>query len=281
MASPDVTDPSPAGKATTTSTAAIASSAQDARPGSSTSVKGHAGSITAAPANQPMTTAASVPDAMDTNRASSISASGDAGRPSEKVEDVIVTAAVPATGADDAARATGVERLENDPLGLSQHKREVDKAELRSQHKRRTAKRLNKFYNQQNELIDQFLNSNDEERLAVLDNIKYGPRVKFAIYSSFAVNCGLFVIQLTAAILTGSLSLFATTADAFVSPQSASPDDYFLSAIAQHSPCKPPLAQWLILASPPDGSCIQCGDADHQPNGEKREHLQVSSGKFN
>ncbi|KAI0426264.1 cation efflux family-domain-containing protein [Xylaria sp. FL1042] len=42
------------------------------------------------------------------------------------------------------------------------------------------------------------------------------PRIKFAVNASFAVNSGLFVIQVYAAASTGSLSLFATAADAFV-----------------------------------------------------------------
>lgn len=104
-----------------------------------------------------------------------------------------------------------------DPLQLSRHRRDVSAKELRPQYGRRKARRLNKFYSQQNELIDQFLNSSDEERLEALDQIKNGPKVKIAIYASFGVNICLFIIQLSAAILTGSLSLFATTADAFVS----------------------------------------------------------------
>lgn len=43
-----------------------------------------------------------------------------------------------------------------------------------------------------------------------------GPKIKFAIYMSSGVNFCLFVIQMYAAITTGSLSLFATAADAFV-----------------------------------------------------------------
>ncbi|KAE9977661.1 hypothetical protein EG328_001876 [Venturia inaequalis] len=43
-----------------------------------------------------------------------------------------------------------------------------------------------------------------------------GPKIKFAIYLSSGVNYCLFVIQMYAAITTGSLSLFATAADAFM-----------------------------------------------------------------
>ncbi|KAE9972061.1 hypothetical protein BLS_004201 [Venturia inaequalis] len=43
-----------------------------------------------------------------------------------------------------------------------------------------------------------------------------GPKIKFAIYMSSGVNFCLFVIQMYAAITMGSLSLFATAADAFM-----------------------------------------------------------------
>jgi divalent metal cation (Fe/Co/Zn/Cd) transporter len=77
-------------------------------------------------------------------------------------------------------------------------------------------RRMKKFYTRQNALIDQFLESGDEERLAALDTLENGPKVKFAVNASFIVNFFLFVIQLYAAISTGSLSLFATAADAFM-----------------------------------------------------------------
>ena len=65
-------------------------------------------------------------------------------------------------------------------------------------------------------MIDQFLQSGDEERLAALDTVENGPKVKFAVNASFVVNFCLFIIQMYAAISTGSLSLFATAADAFM-----------------------------------------------------------------
>jgi len=52
--------------------------------------------------------------------------------------------------------------------------------------------------------------------LAALDTLENGPKVKFAVNASFVVNFFLFVIQMYAAISTGSLSLFATAADAFM-----------------------------------------------------------------
>lgn len=52
--------------------------------------------------------------------------------------------------------------------------------------------------------------------MAALDTLENGPKVKFAVNASFVVNFFLFVIQMYAAISTGSLSLFATAADAFM-----------------------------------------------------------------
>jgi hypothetical protein len=104
-----------------------------------------------------------------------------------------------------------------DPLSLRQHKRpEISEKKFAAEHPRATKRKLKKFYNGQNELIDKFLQSGDEERLAVLDMKLNGPKIKIAIYGSSAVNFCLFVIQLYAAISTGSLALFATAADAFV-----------------------------------------------------------------
>jgi hypothetical protein len=122
------------------------------------------------------------------------------------------------------ATATGVElrsetnsTIDPDPLSLSQHKHQnVTRRQMKIDHPKGNQRKLKKFYTKQNELIDQFLNSGDEERLQAVDEAKNGPRVRFAINASFVVNFCLFVIQLYAAVSTGSLSLFATAADAFV-----------------------------------------------------------------
>ncbi|KAF1966882.1 hypothetical protein BU23DRAFT_592945 [Bimuria novae-zelandiae CBS 107.79] len=104
-----------------------------------------------------------------------------------------------------------------DPLGLSQHKRpNVTQKQMEIDHPKANKRRMKKFYTRQNALIDQFLESGDEERLAALDTLENGPKVRFAVNASFIVNFCLFVIQLYAAVSTGSLSLFATAADAFM-----------------------------------------------------------------
>ncbi|KAF2640483.1 cation diffusion facilitator 1 [Massarina eburnea CBS 473.64] len=104
-----------------------------------------------------------------------------------------------------------------DPLDLGKHRREnISQRQMKADHPAADKRRMKKFYTRQNALIDQFLQSGDEERLAALDTVENGPKVKFAVNASFTVNSFLFVIQMYAAISTGSLSLFATAADAFM-----------------------------------------------------------------
>ncbi|KAJ6447297.1 Flavin-containing monooxygenase YUCCA6 [Purpureocillium lavendulum] len=88
--------------------------------------------------------------------------------------------------------------------------------ELAENHRLRQRRKIKKFYTNQNELIDQFLGVEDEERLASDEEVRMRPKIKFAVYASFVVNVCLFIIQLYAAISTGSLALFATAADAFM-----------------------------------------------------------------
>lgn len=82
----------------------------------------------------------------------------------------------------------------------------------------RKQRKVKKYYNRQNALIDAYLGSGEEEQFEIDDAIKNGGKVKFAVNASFVCNFCLFIIQMYAAISTGSLSLFATAADAFVSP---------------------------------------------------------------
>ncbi|KAF2826110.1 hypothetical protein CC86DRAFT_445970 [Ophiobolus disseminans] len=104
-----------------------------------------------------------------------------------------------------------------DPLDLSRHRREnISQKQMKADHPLAKPKHMKKFYTRQNALIDQFLQSGDEERLAALDHLENGPKVRFAVNASFVVNFCLFIIQMYAAVSTGSLSLFATAADAFM-----------------------------------------------------------------
>ncbi|KAI4682916.1 hypothetical protein J4E81_009540 [Alternaria sp. BMP 2799] len=107
--------------------------------------------------------------------------------------------------------------VHNDPLDLRKHMRDdVTQKQMKSDYPLAKPRHMKKFYTRQNALIDQFLQSGDEERLAALDMVENGPKVRFAVNASFIVNFCLFIIQMYAAISTGSLSLFATAADAFM-----------------------------------------------------------------
>ncbi|KAH8657571.1 hypothetical protein BGZ60DRAFT_383615 [Tricladium varicosporioides] len=104
-----------------------------------------------------------------------------------------------------------------DPYDLRNAKR-VDntKKSIAQAHPKGKVRHIKKYYNRQNALIDAYLGSSDEEALEVEDALQNGGKVKLAVNGSFAVNFFLFIIQMYAAISTGSLSLFGTAADAFM-----------------------------------------------------------------
>ncbi|KAF5537627.1 cation efflux family [Fusarium mexicanum] len=105
----------------------------------------------------------------------------------------------------------------NDPFNLTSRRREdVTKEQIKNDYPRGDVRLLRKFYTQQNKLIDQFLGVDDEERAQAEEEARVAGKIKFAVNASFVVNFCLFVIQLYAAISTGSLALFATAADAFM-----------------------------------------------------------------
>ncbi|KAM0273190.1 hypothetical protein ACHAQH_008425 [Verticillium albo-atrum] len=104
-----------------------------------------------------------------------------------------------------------------DPMDFGRHRRDnVTKKQMAIEHPKGNKRKLTKFYTRQNELIDQFLGADDEERLKIEEDEKNQPKIQFAIWASFILNFLLFVIQLYAAISTGSLALFATATDAFM-----------------------------------------------------------------
>jgi hypothetical protein len=105
----------------------------------------------------------------------------------------------------------------NDPYSLLASKWEDENINKRSILQPRKVRKIKKYYNRQNALIDAYLGSNDEEAAEVEDTLQNGWKVKLAVNGSFSVNCFLFIIQMYAAVSTGSLSLFGTAADAFVS----------------------------------------------------------------
>ncbi|WQF83769.1 Putative cation efflux protein [Colletotrichum destructivum] len=117
----------------------------------------------------------------------------------------------------DDADVSAVDTYRPDPYDFGRHRRDnVSKKQMAIEHPKGNKRKLKKFYNRQNVLIDQFLGAEDEERQQVAEDARMGPKIKFAVNASFTANFCLFVIQLYAAVSTGSLSLFATAADAFM-----------------------------------------------------------------
>jgi hypothetical protein len=121
-----------------------------------------------------------------------------------------------------ASYDSGITANNADPYSLANSKKEdISIAALRREHpaskRTRQVKKIKSYYNRQNALIDAYLGSNDEEAAEVEDTLQNGGKVKFAVNASFTVNFCLFIIQVYAAVSTGSLALFATAADAFVS----------------------------------------------------------------
>lgn len=88
-------------------------------------------------------------------------------------------------------------------------------------HSTSSARRLEGFYQAQNQTIERLLKSVDEHRAAARhehgeDQLKF----QIAVWGSLAANVVLTVLQLYAAISSGSLSLFTTMADAIFDPLS-------------------------------------------------------------
>lgn len=121
---------------------------------------------------------------------------------------------------DSSVHNEGITKIPSDPFSLANQKRpsvDITSKSIKTTYPHGKTKKIKKYYNRQNALIDGYLGSNDEEALEISDNLKNGGKVKFAIRGSFTVNFFLFIIQMYAAVSTGSLALFGTAADAFVS----------------------------------------------------------------
>lgn len=107
-----------------------------------------------------------------------------------------------------STNGTAVEETTLDPMEFERRKRDnVTSKQMKADYPSGNKRKLKKYYTRQNELIDEFLGAGDEERLHVAEMVKMGPRIKIAVNGSFAVNFCLFVIQLYAAVTTGSLSV--------------------------------------------------------------------------
>lgn len=126
---------------------------------------------------------------------------------------------------------------ENDPFELaskikSQH--EISQIKANTARKRGTgcrpikeatkgssSKKLQGFYESQNENIERLLKPVDEHvRLAREFNTQNQLKFKIAVYGSFVANVLLSILQLYGAISSGSLSLFTTMADSVFDPLS-------------------------------------------------------------
>lgn len=158
---------------------------------------------------------------------------------------------VPSTSADDAVerhpshttdvesqvtvgRTSRLPRLasESDPFGLSSsYKSDSDLEQIRANSSRkrdggklnpaRNARKVRGFYQNQNAAIERMLKSVEEHRAEARqeqgeDQLKF----KIAIWGSFAANVVLAILQLYAAISSGSLSLVTSMADAVFDPLS-------------------------------------------------------------
>ncbi|KAJ3122441.1 hypothetical protein HK098_002814 [Nowakowskiella sp. JEL0407] len=98
-----------------------------------------------------------------------------------------------------------------DPLLLTEKK--VTENDLKLLRKKTNGKKLSRFYEEQNELIDDLLKPahfRDE------DEAKRLVKLKIAIYGTVTANVILFALQLYTAISSGSLALFSTMFDALM-----------------------------------------------------------------
>ncbi|KAI8167411.1 hypothetical protein K4K49_006964 [Colletotrichum sp. SAR 10_70] len=119
-----------------------------------------------------------------------------------------------------------------DPYDFGRHRRDnVSKKQMKIEHPKGNKRKLSKFYTRQNELIDQFLGAEDEERQQVDEDARMGPKIKFAVNASFTVNFCLFVIQLYAAVSTGSLSLLVESGRALGEGKRASEELHIIPIV--------------------------------------------------
>jgi len=114
--------------------------------------------------------------------------------------------------ADNGFLESGKLSLPDDPLLLQNVKKSEE--DIKLIRKNGGSRRVQKFYREQNNLIDDMLGPLNPE--SAEDEEKRLLKLKIAVYGSVLANVALFGLQLAAAILSGSLSIFATMADAFM-----------------------------------------------------------------
>lgn len=114
---------------------------------------------------------------------------------------------------EDVEGRSRVIHSQADPYAIMDgYKSEAELAELRR--RRKTGKKLEKYYRRQNNLIDSMLKSM-EEHTEDAKNEEEASRlpVKIAVWASLIANFVLCVLQLYGALSSGSLSLIATGVD--------------------------------------------------------------------
>lgn len=106
---------------------------------------------------------------------------------------------------------------------------------MKIDHPEANKKKMKKYYTRQNRMIDQFLGAEDEEAKKIEEDVRYKPRIKFAINASFVVNFCLFIIQMYAAISTGSLAVRYPRPDRAALQFANDLHDSFLQLLPMHS----------------------------------------------
>ncbi|PQE19237.1 cation efflux family protein [Rutstroemia sp. NJR-2017a BBW] len=164
-----------------------------------------------------------------------------------------------------ASYDSGITTNNADPYSLANSKKEdISIAALRREHpaskRTRQVKKIKSYYNRQNALIDAYLGSNDEEAAEVEDTLQNGGKVKFAVNASFTVNFCLFIIQVYAAVSTGSLALFATAADAFMDLVSS-----IVMLVTSRVAAKPNITKFPVVST----LCRNMGPSSSSPGSKK------------
>ncbi|TPX42491.1 hypothetical protein SeMB42_g05106 [Synchytrium endobioticum] len=121
-----------------------------------------------------------------------------------------------ASNGDDLESPTTPFTAGQDPLLLRRAIKQSDELAILKKSGRK-GRKLFAFYQQQNQLIEELLApvqaTTEDEAIAEEARLL---KLKIAVWGSLAANVFLFGLQLAAAIISGSLALFATMADAFM-----------------------------------------------------------------
>lgn len=141
----------------------------------------------------------------------------------------------PLEGSDEEDQRPPCYTKESDPFQLSSKLKsdaEIDQIQANIARRRTclpngkaktsvSKRKVQGFYKSQNENIERLLKPVDEHvRMAKELNMQNQLKYKIAVYGSFAANIILSVLQVYAAIASGSLSLFTTMADSIFDPMS-------------------------------------------------------------